>query len=112
MTSIQYLDANTLAGIGSSNLKFCRSTDGGLTWTQTSFVESAFLAGKMTFINPNQGWVIAGGTPPKILSTTDGGRTWQPNTTSYTGSFAPQDIHFVNANTGWAVGANGVILTY
>jgi photosystem II stability/assembly factor-like uncharacterized protein len=110
--SMQFLDANTLVGISSIANVFLKSTDGGLTWTEKTFADNSFYAILMRFANASQGWAINGGVPSKILSTSDGGNTWLPNTVSYTGNFFPNDMHFVNAQTGWAVGNNGVILKY
>lgn len=109
---IQYLDANTLIGINDLFASFSKSTNGGLTWITTPFVDNGFYPNRIKFASPSHGWGIDGGNPPKILSTSDGGNTWQPNTVSYTGNFSPQDMHFVSAQTGWTVGNNGVILKY
>ena len=44
-------------------------------------------------------------------STTDGGSNWSPVTIQAVSSKNLNDIIFVDANTGWIVGASGTILS-
>ena len=58
------------------------------------------------FVNQNEGW--AGGLEGKMIHTTDGGTTWNQQTTGTTARFA--GIDFVDSENGWAVGISGTIL--
>ena len=71
-----------------------KSTDGGITWLQTSTISSS----SVYFLNNNIGWAtsISG-----ILKSTDGGDTWF-NKSSLTGSH----IKFFDSNVGMCVGGN------
>ena len=77
-----------------------RTTDGGETWTNFGniFGNSVMFADTLT------GWVADIG----IMKTEDGGISWisqeVPTNTML------MSIYFVDAQTGWAVGANGTIL--
>ena len=54
------------------------------------------------FIDTQTGWVV--GTSGTIRKTTDGGLTWQAQSSGTT--FELHDVHFVNSQTGWTVGAS------
>jgi photosystem II stability/assembly factor-like uncharacterized protein len=105
-----------------------KTTDGGETWAETSPPSQGQLSG-LSFVDAQHGWVAKSRgeegsvvhVPGKdtissesyILSTSDGGRTWQ----SIFQVGSPIDhsawvlnIFFVNATTGWAVGRDGLIL--
>ena len=51
---------------------------------------------------------ITGGLNGVIMHTTDGGATWEPDE-SNTGAMV-RGIYLTDANTGYAVGENGMIL--
>lgn len=51
----------------------------------------------ITFVNKDRGWVV--GTDGVILSTDDGGATWQPNARFTTDTIL--QIHFTDESTGW-----------
>jgi photosystem II stability/assembly factor-like uncharacterized protein len=57
----------------------------------------------VTFLDSQTGWATAilGG---EILRTTDGGSNW--SIVNVNSSYALRDIAFVDANNGWAVGAD------
>jgi photosystem II stability/assembly factor-like uncharacterized protein len=80
------------------------TTDGGATWVpQTSSLD--FVYG-ISFVDPLRGWAV--GSDERISVTTNGGATW---TTQFSGThFATElfAVHFVDAQTGWAVGGSGV----
>jgi len=56
-----------------------RTTDGGMTWTSSP---NSFSRGQFTFLDPNNGWVLAdlgagaGSNAVAVFQTTDGGATW------------------------------------
>ena len=59
------------------------------------------------FVNDNTGYVAAG---RKIYKTTDGGLTWQVVVALVNDGII--EIHFTDANHGWACGAGGTILRF
>lgn len=58
------------------------------------------------FIDNQTGWAV--GEIGTILKTTNGGQTWQTQTSSTTNDL--HCFHFSNAQNGWAVGRGGTIL--
>ncbi len=60
----------------------------------------------IVFIDERRGWVVgAGGS---IFATTDGGRSWQPQTSSVRSDLL--DVKFISATEGFAAGADGTIV--
>ena len=105
-----------------------RTSDGGKTWTETSAPAQGQLAG-LSFIDAQHGWVaksrgeegsvvhIPGKdiltSESSVLSTTDGGQTWQ--TVSHIKSRVDHgawilNVFFINRTDGWAVGRDGLIM--
>jgi photosystem II stability/assembly factor-like uncharacterized protein len=106
--------------------------DGGATWSRQRVPTRHLLLGS-SFIDARTGWLSGGGLT--ILSTTDGGTTWRAGTVYAAADsspvqagprvqqkgteparpdvpFRPQRLNavsFVDAETGWAVGAGGAI---
>ncbi len=79
---------------------FYHTTNGGDTWT---VVDSLVTDGKLTslfFVNPSMGW--AGGEKGRIYRTTDGGQNWTLQASGVGENGVIGDIHFLNANLGWA----------
>ena len=62
-----------------------RTNDGGITWTSNKV---PFSSGDLTFLDPNNGWVMAGlgvaagSMGVSVFQTTDGGGTWEQNYTN------------------------------
>lgn len=110
------------------------TTDGGATWARQRVPTRHLLLGA-TFIGARTGWLSGGGLT--LLSTTDGGATWRAGvvyspadsaasntrTQSQQGSGQSEEpsrgahsqrlnaVSFADAETGWAVGAAGAILS-
>jgi len=84
--------------------------NGGITWTEVGNV--CGYTGKIDFVDSNRGWLIATddetGTQSRIFASTNGGLSWIEQ---YAGSRL-SDIKMLDAQHGWAVGGNGVILRY
>jgi photosystem II stability/assembly factor-like uncharacterized protein len=80
------------------------------------FEETSYYLNDVTFIDANTGWAVGAihwdqaqrryvGT---IIKTTDGGVTWTPQVVGVNELL--NAVVFVDATTGWVVGANGTIL--
>lgn len=89
---------------GSQN---CTSRDLGATWTCRGKIDSA-ADGVVKFITDNHGFVAGGIISPNQLGwvhlTTDGGTTWSDR--KFVSPFPIRYIHFIDTNTGWAVGGD------
>ncbi len=79
-----------------------RTADGGATWTNASVGTYDFSS--VEFVSPLRGWAAGF----RIYATTNGGLSWtqQANPAAHT----LEDILFLSATEGWAVGQAGAIL--
>jgi photosystem II stability/assembly factor-like uncharacterized protein len=97
-----------------------RTTDGGQTW-QVATVPTTSHLGRLTFLDPQHGWLLAGiqaAAGPKavdVFRTTDGGTTWTKVSTAsptYTSPNAlppgAEWLAFADASTGWTTGSSPV----
>lgn len=95
-----------------------KTTDAGASWEATR-VNFKQAPSTIFFVDENRGWM--GGVypvgeeedeedvvdkPSDLLMTTDGGKTWMAQRRL---PMMLLDIHFVDANTGWACGYKGAI---
>lgn len=69
---------------------------------------------KVQFVNSDTGWIVG----PRLLRTTDGGRTWTSISQDGTGTFKVEDIfigrqkiQFINSDEGFIVGGDGIVRT-
>ena len=100
-----------------------QTTNGGKQWSVLRGGEVASAVGDtetivlnaVQFINESTGWVTGvrispetGGQDGLVQKTTDGGQTWADQPTNI--SDILEDIFFLDADNGWAVGENGVVL--
>ena len=92
-----------------------RSTNGGDSWSLASYI-SRRCAVDLHFVDAMHGWLATSyidnstyNTIPKVYVTLNGGSDWtnQPIPVSIGGLNA---VTFVDANTGWIVGDDGLIL--
>ncbi len=101
---------NILALSGDPEYRFgvglIKSTDGGEFWSYEELPITAICFG-IDFRDDLEGWSAAGF---KFLYTTDGGITWSEIETP--DSLEVYDVVFINNNTGFACGRNGVLLKY
>lgn len=58
----------------------------------------------MSFVDATHGWAAGGNSAPAVLSTSDGGRTWQ-SATPQPSSHPLTDLTFVDVNHGWTIGS-------
>jgi photosystem II stability/assembly factor-like uncharacterized protein len=93
--------------------KILKSTDGGNTWSPVSYV-NGILPRQVFFLNDTVGYFCGFSSSPSlsvVYRTMDGGVTWYPmwypdiNITMPGGH--PQDIFFVDENTGYFINNNG-----
>lgn len=96
--NIFFTDASNGWGAATSLI---RTTDGGTTWTKVS---GSPLSDDVHFLNATTGYILSNaGTGRSTSKSTDGGNTW-----TYTGQitnfYDVHDIHFIDANTGYAAG--------
>jgi photosystem II stability/assembly factor-like uncharacterized protein len=81
------------------------TSDGGNTWYEQDYPVFSNLY-SVFFVNNYVGW--ASGSHGVILHTTDGGNNWVEQNHGFTsGSYIFSDLHFLDANNGWAVGGKG-----
>ncbi|MBM3314499.1 hypothetical protein FJY71_01470, partial [candidate division WOR-3 bacterium] len=80
------------------------TSDGGAHWSRAAFPDSATVGlSGVFFVDASTGWVV--GHNGAIRKTTDGGATWQSQTSPV--SVKLSRVHFVSANTGWVTGGWG-----
>ena len=92
--SFSDVDNGYICGNGNSILK---TTDGGNSWISKP-TPSDYYTG-ISFTDANTGALAAG----SLFRTTDGGDSWIQKSGSY------RDVFFIDNNTGWAAGDEGVI---
>ncbi len=96
-----------------------KTIDGGISWNYFS-TTSRFEGKDMFYINDQNGWAVGNGYIPYessgsvIIGTTDGGKNWDFVWYKKSDEGMPylNSIYFVNENTGWAVGDEGLIVKY
>lgn len=94
------LNKDTVIAVGDSGT-IIRTTDGGKTWHLQSEVPSKNQdLNAINFVDKNVGWIV--GDSGTILKTVDGGKSWVSLQSGTSKRLA--DVHFVNPDTGWAVG--------
>ena len=77
--------------------------------------EETVVLNAVQFIDESTGWVTGvrispetGGQDGLVQKTTDGGQNWMDQPTNIPDIL--EDIFFLDANNGWAVGENGIVL--
>ena len=109
--AVQFTDANNGLAVGDSGTVL-RTNDGGTSWTPVvTGITDNFTA--MYFVDASNGWAITGiksefysefPDSSIILHSTDGGIAWTKQLTlSLT---LLNDINFIDAENGWAVGVH------
>ena len=100
---VEYGDATTLFYSGEGGA-LARSTDGGLTWAtiQSGGTGSTHA---IDILDAKHAW--AGNDNGEVLATTNGGKKWERHAVSGFDVYGQiNDVDFVDANHGWAVGVN------
>jgi len=91
---------------GIYNIRLIKSSDAGNSWNFEE-LQMYGLSFALEFRTPMEAWSASG---PKFIYTSDGGNTWIEKQTP--DSSIIYDMQFVNSQTGYAVGDNGVILKF
>lgn len=103
---LHFINPNIGFLIGTSGFK--KTTNGGTIWESLAFPETQTNdIFDIHFINETTGYVS---TSKSIYKTVDGGATWARVVKM--GSKSIGEIHFTDANHGWACGSNGMILKF
>ncbi len=117
LNSMHFIDKDHgwAAGLDSTGAGIVlRTVDGGASWTGAK-VGFPQVPVPIFFNDPNKGWLGGStpqsedepeGGPSSLLSTTDGGATWQAQRRLPT---SLSDIFFVDKTNGWAGGNKGAI---
>jgi photosystem II stability/assembly factor-like uncharacterized protein len=89
-----------------------KTTNGGYTWSTVYNGESDCSAFCVSFTNPDTGYFVsryswAWGSTNWIEKTTDGGGTWTQYYITVGSYNVICDVHFLDLNTGYAVGCTG-----
>ena len=101
--NVYFVDANN--GYISDETSVGKSTNGGGTWTKVYTFDGGYH--DLHFITPLSGYVTDGYS---IFKTIDGGASWTK--VVRVASFGIIELHFTDANHGWATGGAGYILKY
>lgn len=116
---MQFLDSANGFLVGGGHLIkggiFGVTRDGGETWKfRTNLVgpmrgSFAFSLNGVHFLTPEHGYLV--GDSGKILMTVDGGESWRPVRHGTRVSEHIFDLHFADAENGWATGLCGLLRT-
>ena len=77
------------------------------SWSLANAGASFDLYG-VCFPTPAVGFAVGSNAGGAVLNSVDGGASWQPQLAN--SAFRLEDVFFVDAQRGWAVGANGTIV--
>jgi len=107
LTTVDFVSARE-GFVGGAGGAVFATTDGGQTWTRRT-APSVGTVNKLLFTSATAGWA---GTANGFFRTTNGGQSWQSVLLydPYNGSISNvQDVQFVTAQIGYAVGERGGI---
>ena len=122
LKGVHFASSNIGYAVG-MNETVVKTTNGGKQWSVLRGGEVAAAVGDeetvvlnaVQFLDESTGWVTGvrispetGGQDGLVQKTTDGGQTWLDQPTNIPDIL--EDIFFVDANNGWAVGENGIVL--
>ncbi len=102
-------NSNTLAWAGGSQgaNPFTISTPDSLAWVLGSFGATNFIEG-LQMVDGSVGYAVGSNGQGLVLKTLSGGAVWSPQVSN--SGLGLNDVWFVDALRGWAVGATGRIL--
>jgi photosystem II stability/assembly factor-like uncharacterized protein len=125
LRGVVFTDSNTGTAVGGANgsgdipyssYLIIRTNDGGATWTVQKKVTRAGNGFNSIFFNDANtgtavgylGYCSSWNTAHNILRTTDGGSTWEPQSSGTSNPL--RGVYFINAKVGTVVGDSGTIL--
>lgn len=99
---LKFLNQNTGWAAGYREV-ILKTTNGGANWIEQRNVAGSPGLYAIGFIDANTGWIVgdASGSGSRMLSTTNGGTTWNQN---FQGNGRLTCIQFVNSSTGYIAG--------
>ncbi len=110
LMAIHFIDPNTGWAVG-DDCTIIYTTDGGCSWIPQD--GGPYCPGDILndvfFIDGSNGWVV--GQSGRMMATFNGGLSWQSPTTYFMADKSLQQIHFVDAQTGWCLELHGVYRT-
>lgn len=86
-------------------VNFGKTNSGGASWTNTFTGSPTYH--DIHFVTDNTGYIT---DDHRIYKTTDGGNTWK--TDVFLANRSVVEVHFIDANHGWACGPDGTVLKY
>jgi photosystem II stability/assembly factor-like uncharacterized protein len=92
-------------GFITDDVFFGRTNNGGASWEKNVIGTSTYH--DIHFVTDNIGYLTDG---QRIYKTTDGGITWK--TEVFLASASLLEVHFTDANHGWACGSSGTVLKF
>jgi photosystem II stability/assembly factor-like uncharacterized protein len=104
--AIFFLNSDT--GYISNNTSIEKTVDGGASWNKV-FTCTTSTYHDIHFVSSNVGYITDG---PRIFKTSDGGNTWTKVVAMGSISNSLIELHFTDANHGWACGGKGTVLKF
>jgi photosystem II stability/assembly factor-like uncharacterized protein len=104
-TSCDVFFLNTNTGYISDELSIGKSINAGSSWSKTFNGVSTYH--DIHFVTDNIGYIT---DRTRIYKTTDGGNTWVKEVALLSNSLI--ELHFTDANHGWACGDGGTVLKF
>lgn len=104
--AVFFLNSDT--GYISNTTSIEKTVNGGTSWNKV-FVCSTGLYHDIHFVSTNVGYITDGTC---IFKTSDGGNTWTKEVALGSISNSLVELHFTDANHGWACGGKGTILKF
>jgi photosystem II stability/assembly factor-like uncharacterized protein len=96
---------NSTTGFISDEVSFGKTNSGGASWTKTFTGMTTYH--DIHFVSDNIGYLTDGS---RIYKSTDGGSSWKTDVFLQANSLS--EIHFTDANHGWACGNDGLVLKF
>lgn len=104
--AVFFLNSDT--GYISNNNSIYKTVNGGASWNNVfTCINAAYH--DIHFVSENVGYLTDG---PYIFKTTDSGNTWTKVVAVPSSTRNLIELHFTDANHGWACGENGTILKF
>jgi photosystem II stability/assembly factor-like uncharacterized protein len=109
LLDIHVFDPENAIAVGQTGIVI-KTTNSGKNWTVQNLMQGYASFESVHFSDEYNGWIVGYGNTynPLIFRTFDGGITWNP--VSSITSTRLHDVFFMDVNTGWILGHNGVII--